>query len=252
MSRLFAEYLMKTNGIDPETLSGVFESVPITAKYLSTRKEFDFKVLDFYGYVRGEVYWYFVKINEGDLLRMLRVDNYSDDEKNELYYHRLLGGSEGLEQIELDDDVFWGISILQYFFHISNRTLIELKRQAHLFKLYKVDSKNVELKKRRLHSNGGRKIGSLGEIEWQNIENAEAIIKTCVEKDRFLEYMELSRDLLRARMLPFGITGAKWKFYILRYKWKVSGGFVSRDLDYEQKLLEKNRVYKIFENLNFD
>ena len=253
MSRLFATYLMKENGIEPDELASLFDTVSIIGKCLSSKNEFEFRVLDFYSYLedRDNPYWYNVKINEGDLIRMMRIDTYSDDEKNELYYHKLLGGKGGVEQGDLDDDVYWGVSILQYFFHISFRTIADMKRRVHLYKLRRVESKTVVLKKRQLHSSGGRKLGSLGSIEWQNIENADRIIKSCVEKDRYQEFMELHKDLIRTHRVSFGITGAKWKFYILRYKWKVDNGFVTRDLDYEKELSQKNSVYKIFDNLIF-
>lgn len=259
MSRLFAEFLMKTNGIEPDELSTVFRSVSITGRYFKTKKVYEFKVLDFYSYLsdRTEPFFYKVKIDEADLVRMLKIDSYSEDEKNELYYHKLLGSSlsgEGLEQKDLDDDVFWGISILQYFFHISMQTIVEIKRQQHLYKLYKVSDPNYLLKPRVLHSNGGRKLGSLSamtDTDLQNIENAESIIRSCVEHDWYYEFMDLYRVLLRFRKTELSLTGAKWKFYILRYKWKVDNLFISRDLEYEKTLIEKNNKYKIFDTLAF-
>ena len=255
MSRLFATFLMNTNNIEPDELARVFSGefnsgeLNITGKYLSNKKQFEFKVLDFYSYMQDRsVFFYNVKIDEVDLLRMLRIDNYSDDEKNELYYHKLL---TQYEQVDLDDDVYWGISILQYFFHISTRTLADMKKQAHLFKLHRVPTKNVYLKLWKLHSNGGRKLGSVSGIEWQNIENADRIINTCVEKDRFQEFMDLHRELIRAHKTDLSITGAKWKFYILRYKWKLSNDFLTRNPDYEKQLIDKNNQYNIFEKLDF-
>lgn len=252
MSKLFATYLMNTNNIEPDELARVFDgefSSGATGKYLSSKKQFEFKVLDFYSYMQDRtVFFYKVKIDEVDLNRMLRIDNYSDDEKNELYYHQLL---TKYEQVELDDDVYWGISILQYFFHLSTRTMKDMKRQVHLFELHRVATKNVVLKKWKLHSSGGRKIGSVTNIEWQNIENADRIIQSCVEKDFYQEFMDLHRELIRARKTDLSITGAKWKFYILRYKWKLSNNFCSHNLDYEKQLLEKNAAYKIFDNLIF-
>lgn len=261
---------MNTNNVDVDQLASVFENEKIVGKYLSYKKMFEFKVLDFYGYVRDRScpYFYYVKISEPNLLRMLRFDNYPEDEKNELYYHRLLEVYEqgkgdkdtlGVDIEPLDDDIYWGISILQYFFHISKRTIADMKVAAHMFKLHKRESKNVELKKWQLHSKGGRPIGSLSglsEADLQNLENVDAIIRTCVEKDRFVEYMELSRLLVRMRTRTetgelLTITGAKWKFYILRYKWKLSCGYKERDKEYEKKLVEKNKEYGIFRKLEF-
>ena len=256
MSRLFAKYLFDRNKVDVDTLSAVFDNVDMTGKYLKTvggSGMFEFKVLDFYGYVSsGDLFFYFVKISENDLLRMIKIDTYTEEEKNVMYYHEQLGSGvgvsgmrgEGLEQENLDDNVFWDISVLQYFFHISRNVIVELKRQAHLSKLKRVNTKRVSLKRRVLHSNGGRPVGSLGAIEWQNIENADRIIENCVEKDWFVEYMDLCRELKRAgklsEILGEGIeslTGAKWKFYQLRYEWKLARGYCVRDKEYEEKIL---------------
>lgn len=255
---------MEQKRIEPDQLGAVFSGAGanVYGKYLGYKKMFEFKVLDFYGYVSSggtDVFWYKVQIEEVDLLRMIAIDNYSDDEKNELYYHEMLGrkafssgssSGEGLEQKDLDDNVFWDLSILQYFFHISSRTLAEMKTAAHLFKLYKRSDKRVVLKHRMLHSKGGRPVGSLGDMtdsDLQNIENADRIERTCVEKDRYMEFMELQRVLIRFHKTDLTLTGAKWKFYILRYKYKVSSGWISRDLNYEKELIAKNEQYKIFE-----
>lgn len=249
MSKLFATYLMNTNNIEPDALANVFANKSFHIRYFKNERKYGLTVLDFYSYVQDRtVFFYKVKIDEADLDRMLRIDNYSDDEKNELYYHQLL---TKYEQVELDDDVYWGISILQYFFHISKAVLNQAKKQYHLFELHRTDTKLVELKHRILHSNGGRKIGSVTNIEWQNIENADRIIQSCVEKDFYQEFMDLHRELIRARKTDLSITGAKWKFYILRYQWKLSNGFCSHNPDYEKQLLEKNSTYKIFDNLIF-
>lgn len=268
MSRLFAKYLMEQNGIDvdqfDEELVSHFGKEWATGIYFKSTKMFRFKCLDFYSYVRfKELNLISVSISEPDLLRMIRIDSYGEDEKNELYYHNLLGRSGGsdssVEQEELDDDVFWGISILQYFYHISKNAIVLMKRQAHTFRLYRSSSKAFVLKKRVLHSNGGRPVGALGSLsssEMQNIEMAGGIETHCVELDRYEEYMMLARDLIKAKQKfetgePITLTGAKWKFYILRYKWKIGSGFAGRDLEYEKELVEKNERYKIFNELNF-
>lgn len=258
MSRLFAEYLMDTRNIldvDRDKLCDVLCSGEIYGRYLKTLQSFEFKVLDVYSYFGtggSDIYFYFVRIPEEDLLRMLKIDSYSDDEKNELYYHRMLGfesGGTGLEQGELADDVYWGISVLQYFFHISKRTIKDMKTAEHLFKLHRVPDKKVFLKRRVLHSKGGRPLGvanSLSSADRQNLENADVIIRTCVEKDRYWEYMELSKLLVRVRRIS-SLTAAKWKFYILRYQYKVACGLCTRDLEYEKELIAKNLKYRIFE-----
>lgn len=257
MSRLFATYLMNENGITPDELLGVFtrSDLSFSIRYFKVDKKYEFNVLDFYGYVQERsVFCYKVKIDEGDLLRLLRVDNYSDDEKNELYYHKLLSSTpsgEGLEQKSLDDDVYWGISLLQYFFHISKAVMNSAKKQYHLFELRRVESKEVLLRQRILHSRGGRKLGSVSGIEWQNVENADKIIRTCVEKDRYWEFMDLHKELIRARVCKLNMTGIKWKFYILRYKYKVNNGFITCNKEYEKELLSKNEKYHIFDNLTF-
>ena len=261
MSKLFATYLMNIHSVDPDSLASVFENEPMRIRYFKSEDVFELTVLDFYGYLadRDNPFFFKVKIAGADLVRMLKIDNYSDDEKNELYYHRLLGnsgGGTGLEQGELDDDVFWGISILQYFFHISNALLSRVKKQYHLYHLYRVPSPYVEIPKRMLHSKGGRPLGAISEVIPQNIENAEAIISHCVECDRYIEYMDLSKDLVRMRTRtdlgePLTMTGAKWKFYILRYKYKVRNGFIQRDKNYEETLLIKNNKYKLFDKLTF-
>lgn len=253
MSKLFAEYLMNTKEIDRDVLSSVFDNAFVFGRYFKCKKVYEFRVLDFYGYANDPFspFFYNVKIEEGDLLRMLAVDTYSEDEKNELYYHRLL---TEVEQQDLDDDVYYGISILQYFFHISKQTLTEIKRQKHLYDLYKVDSSKYMLKKRVLHSNGGRKLGSIStitDVDIQNMENAEAIIENCVAHDWYNEFMDLHRVLLRFRKTELTLTGAKWKFYILRYKWKIDNHYKERDKEYEKKLIEKNKEYGIFEKLEF-
>ena len=262
MSRLFAKYLMETKQIKPDQLDTVFSGMGsnVYGKYLGYRKRFEFKVLDFYGYVMSggtDVFWYKVQIEEVDLLRMIAIDSYSDDEKNELYYHEMLGrkGNDNVEQGNLDDNVFWDLSILQYFFHISNRTLAEMKTATHLFKLYRRSDKRVVLKKRLLHSKGGRPVGAvtgLTESDLQNIENAERIILSCVEKDRYIEFVDLHKDLIRFGKCKLSLTGVKWKFYILRYQFKVRSGFVVRDLDYEKELILKNEKYHIFDTLSFE
>ena len=240
---------MNTNNIEPDELARVFSGEQVCIRYFKTEQKYGLTVLDFYSYMQDRsVFFYKVKISEGDLDRMLRIDNYSDDEKNELYYHKLL---TQYEQVDLDDDVYWGISILQYFFHISKAVMNEAKKQYHLFELHRVESKEVPLKIRLLHSNGGRKLGSVSGIEWQNVENADRIINTCVEKDRFQEFMDLHRELIRAHKTDLSITGAKWKFYILRYKWKIRNGFSVPNPEYEKQLIDKNNQYNIFKVLVF-
>lgn len=258
MSKLFAKFLMNENKISADDLAKIFYERQIVARYFKLNKVYQFRVLDFYEYVRtGNVWFISVKIEEADLLRMISIDNFNEDEKNELYYHKLLsssGNSEGLEQKELDDDVFWGISLLQYFFHISRHTLILIRRQFHLYKLYKEESPYFELKERILHSNGGRPVGTAGmmtEADKQNFENLDRIIKTCVEKDRYIEFMDLHKSLIRCRQTKLSLTGAKWKFRILRYQWRLENSFSVRDLDYEKQLIQKNKEYKIFDTLEF-
>ncbi|MCR4661735.1 MAG: hypothetical protein K5765_07050 [Clostridia bacterium] len=257
MSRLFATYLMNINNIEPDRLYSYLSEQTIQARYLLSKHEFEFKVLDFYSYLSDkQTHIIDVKIFEPDLLRMMKIDSYSDDEKNELYYHKLL---TEYEQINLDDDTFWGISILQYFFHVSKALLKRIKRQNHLFKLYRVDTKWVTIPIRQLHSNGGRPIGSLTkltEADLQNLENQSDIIRNCVIHDWYTEYMELSRLLVRVRTRTetsalLTLTAAKWKFYILRYKWKLENGYINKNMDYENKLIEMNRKYSIFKDLSF-
>ena len=256
MSKLFATYLMKDyfgNETNPDTVSEIFKQAKITARYFKHTKKYEFKVLDFYSYINNpnEPFFYNIKIEEPDLLRMLAVDNYSEDEKNELYYHKLL---TKYEQCELDDNIFWDLSILQYFFHISKQTLVEIKRQLHLYNLYKVSVPTYNLKQRQLHSKGGRKLGSLSsitDVDLQNIENAERIIQNCVAHDYYQEFMDLHRTLIKFKRIDLNLTGAKWKFCILRYKWKLENGYTIKNSEYEKELTEKNNKYKIFDILAF-
>ena len=253
MSRLFAEYLMNTKDINKDEIAEVFQQTIIEARYFRHTKMFEFKVLDFYGYVSDPSvpFFYNVKIEEADLLRMITIDNYSEDEKNELYYHKML---TEVEQQNLDDNVFWDLSILQYFFHISKQTLVEIKRQQHLYKLYRTKNPKYELKVRQLHSNGGRPLNSLTQMtdtDLQNIENAEVIIENCVAHDWYYEFMDLYRVLIRFKKTELTLTGAKWKFYILRYKYKLEQGFKDRNEQYEKELIIRNNKYKIFDNLSF-
>lgn len=234
MSRLFAKYLMETYGKGADDIASIFANTDITIRYFKTTNQYEFKVLDFFTLNS----FYNVKIDEVDLLRMLKIDSYSEDEKNELYYHKLL---TEYEQVDLDDDTFYGISLLQYFFYVSPAVLRQSKKQYHLFRLRRTNSASLCLKTRKMHSNGGRKVGSitLTEADKQNIENKERIIRNCVEKDRFQEFMELYRLLIRTHNTKLTITKAKWKFYELRYRFKLERGLIERDVEYENELSRK-------------
>lgn len=203
-------------------------------RYFKTSGEFEIKVMDVYEYLMsGESVPVVVKISEEDLLRMIRVDEALDEEeKNEFYYHQLFALKE---QVDLDDDTFRGISLVQYFYHLSERTLVLAKRMQHLRKLNKTETAWVELKKRMIHSKGGRPKGSKNKVSIEEAErledlkkNFEVICAKCVERDWWKEYEELYKDL----KLP----DAKKKYAVERYLWKLKNGYCQKDTKFEEKM----------------
>jgi len=227
MSRLFAKYKFNPTETEIIDVNGI-EFDPnrsFSMRFLKTNDVFEFPDFN-------------IKIPEVDLRRMIAIDNYSEDEKNELYYHELL---TTVEQKDLDDDTFYIVSLLQWFFHISTHTLTLAKRQAHLRRLNKTDSKSIKLKHRQFHSNGGRPFGAitnLTETDLQNIENADAIIENCIKHNWFNEFMELHKLLIRVHKCDLSIAGVKWKYRILRSK----AGYGNYDL---KVLEEMNKKYGI-------
>ena len=250
MSKLFAKYLINENELNVDSLSSIYPEVQ--ASYLSSKGMIQFKCMDIYDYIScGWVSPLTVCISEEDLLRMLKIDTYSEEEQNEFYYHKMF---DEYEKCELDDDVYWNVSMLQYLFHISKQTIRDIKKEKHLYKLRRSEKSFIWLKKRQLHSKGGRPKGAVTELteaDRQNIELREVIILNCVKKDYFLDFLDLHRLLVRAGLCKLSVTGIKWKFYILRYQFKLQNGFVEKDLEYEKKLTSVNLKYNIFENLRF-
>ena len=222
MSRLYGKYLIVNEKPNFVTTNGC------RVRYLSSLDLFEVDLIGTGWTVRD---------NEADLVRMIELDKFSADEKNEIYYHKLF---KEIEQLDLDDNTFAYVSIAEYYFTLTKRTLALCKKQAHLRKLGRVNSAWLKLTDYRFHSRGGRPKGSKEPVVWQNVENYDAIAANCVAHDWYNEFILLERDSGRTNR-----TEVKWKFLILRYKWKVKNGYERPDLTYENKLKEMNEKYKL-------
>lgn len=195
-------------------------------KYIKTKDAFVIKGLDYFGSEQSENF-----ISSVDLLRMIKVKN-----ANMFQY----------EKNELDDDVFFNICITQVFFYISEKTMKDAVKQAHLRKLGRTKSMWVELKKKK-NKNGGRPIGVSDVCEY-NLQNYDRIVANCVRKDWYKEFIQLHKDIAKIdRSLKLSDSAIKWKFMILRYLWKVENGYeeLGTDKEYEKKLKEMNEKYKL-------
>lgn len=227
MSRLYSKHLDLDLDLDFD----------FYVRYLSSEDLFEFKCLDFYAYKKGEGKKYCLcKINEVDLLRMITIDKFPD-----LFYVEV-------EKQDLADDVFENISLAQFYCHVSKRTMILAKRQAHLRKLGKVSSAWLKLKKWNFHSQGGRPFGSKEVVDRYNLQNYDRIVANCVRKDWYKEFIQLHKDIAKMdRSLKLSDSAIKWKFMILRYLWKVENGYeeLGTDKEYEKKLKEMNEKYKL-------
>ena len=187
-----------------------------------------------------------VRISPVDLLRLINLNSLNVEEQNDMYFR-------GVDfRGDLDDDTYRNISVLQHYYHLSARSLLLAKRASHLRRLGRTDSKWIYLKKRILHSNGGRPFGAKSQLSAEdkerillNYENYSLLIKKFIERDWYHEFCEFHKELRRLGLSSLDDLGIKWKYYKLRYQWKLDNGFIKKNDDYEKKLLEKSLKYDL-------
>lgn len=139
-------------------------------------------------------------------------------------------GEEEIEKIEkdainLDDDTYLSVSLIQYFYKVSLSELNKVQRQWHRFKLGRVKSVYRELERKDFDSwhKRGRKKGVIEDFERikENVDNYDRIVKSCIEKDRYEIFYELKKDV--AKLSGTGRVSEKAvreEFTKLREEWK--------------------------------
>lgn len=197
MSRLNAKILLGIRENEAEWEEAV-KAFGCKVRFLKRSNEFVFKCLDSYAFryetKKKETE---VRIKEVDLLRMIKANGIEDVMAIEM------------EKEELDDDTFNNVSMCQYFFTLSERTVKLIKRYSHLFRLKKEKmiglSPFLELKPRMLHSLGGRKKGSKNKNGLNRLETKLARLKESdIEEYNRIVYLRDNFEMLKEKYLSRG------------------------------------------------
>lgn len=208
-----------------------------------------------------------IKVSAHDLISMIEFEegkriwlsNNADDyevDKKLKKSEAEVDKYELLNLLNLDNDSFEDISLVQYLYCLSSSILGVARIQWHKYKLGRVKSVYVDLVARNFESyhNRGRKKGKseLNAVERerieQNLKEESVIVQKFIERDNFDYFIDFYREKARYNKVAFSRVGTSWAFKILRYKWKVANGFKSRDLDYEKELNDKIKKYKLSDN----
>lgn len=203
MSRLKGKLLVEELGLTQPV--GAISYI----KWLNKTEEYGIYVPDMYEYkFNAELVFIEVRISEPDLYRMINADSHN--------YFELAD-----EKADLDDDTYFGISYVQWFYYLSKHVLNLAKRSSRKF-----GYPQKYFLKRRV-PRGGRPAGvknKVSEEELSRLEevyiNREQIKVNCYRHDWAEEYVSLMKDIAAYRKKPFiGRKKALQNFTVERRKW---------------------------------